>query len=114
MIGLRDPMSEDRCGGKGGLQEFKGTPSLVREIPRSSLPGKPCEWNHDIRVPGDKSPVKISEAQEGLNVLHLAGFWPILYCLNFGLVHFQSFFGEDEAEVLHCIGGEVTLVRACV
>ena len=72
---------------------------------------KPCEWNHDVRVPGDKSLVKISEAQEGLNVLHLAGFWPVLYCLNFGL---QPFLGKDEAEVFHCIGGEVTLVRTCV
>ena len=26
---IRDPMSEDRCGGKGGLQEFKGTPSSL-------------------------------------------------------------------------------------
>ena len=111
---IRDPMSEDRCGGKGELQEFKSTLSLVREIPWSSLPGKPCEWDHDVRVPGDKSLVKVSEAQERLNVLHFARFWPILYCLNFGLVHFQSFFGKDEAEVFHCIGGEVTLVRTCI
>ena len=34
---IRDPMSDDRCGGKGGLQEFEGTPSLVHEIPRSSF-----------------------------------------------------------------------------
>ena len=61
---IRDPMSEDRCGGKGRFQEFEGTPSLVHEIPRSSLLGKPCEWNHNVRVPGDKSPVKVSEAQE--------------------------------------------------
>ena len=73
--------------------------------------GEPCEWNHDIRVIQDESPIEVCKAKKRLNILHLLWFQPVLDSLNFGQIHLQTIFQKNEAQVLDRVDRETALVR---
>ena len=56
----------------------------------------------------DESSIKIGKTEERLNVFYLAGFWPILYCLDFGRVHGQASGRKNLTQILNSIGVENT------
>ena len=105
-----NPMRENRSGGKGRLERFKGFSSVVSEVPFDSFASESSERNDDIGVIGDEATIEIGEAKEGLDVLHLSGFRPILDGLDLSGIHLQAIFGQDKAEVFDSVGGEVTFV----
>ena len=104
-------MGKYRSGGEGSLQGFKRLPGIIGEVPCYTLPGETGQRNDNVGIVGNEPAVEVSEAKEGLNVLHFSGFGPVLDSLDFRLIHLQSFFGKDEAEVLNGVLGEVTFVR---
>jgi len=56
--------------------------------------------------------VKISKAEEGLNILHFPQFGPILNYLNFCLVHGESLRRQDVSKVFHSLRVKLTFVGA--
>ena len=76
-------MSQDWCSGEGIFQQCEGRAALIREIPSSSFVSEAGEWNSDFGVFWNEMPIKIGEAQEGLDVFNLSGFGPILNDLDF-------------------------------
>ena len=86
-------MSEDGHGGEGMLEGIEGAMTLFGEIPRSVLPGEPGQQDCDVGIIKDKPAVKVCEAQERLDILHLARFWPVGNSSNFVRGHHQTFRG---------------------
>ena len=84
-------MSEDGHGGEGMLESIERSMTLLREVPRSIFPGELGQGNHDVRVIKDKLAVKVCEAQEGLDILHLARFRPVTDSGYFVRGHRQTF-----------------------
>jgi len=56
---IRNPMSENRCGGECFFERVESI--LIGEIklPRNVLPGEACQWNDNVRVVEDKLAVKV-------------------------------------------------------
>jgi len=71
-------VGKDGCSGEGMLESVEGTSTVLGEVPRSVFPGEPGKWDHDVRVVEDKPVVEIGEAQEGLDVLYLSRFRPVV------------------------------------
>ena len=57
--------------------------------------GETGEWNGDVRVVWDETPVEISKAQERLYIFNLSRFRPILNDLYFIGCHVESAWRED-------------------
>ncbi|KIM56216.1 hypothetical protein SCLCIDRAFT_133116, partial [Scleroderma citrinum Foug A] len=65
----------------------------------------------NIRVVEYEATVEICEAEEGLDVLHLAWFRPIANSGDFVLRHCQAVGGEEVSEVFHQVRMKLTLFR---
>ena len=55
-------MSEDGCGSEGMLESIESMSTVLREIPRSILPGEPGEGDHNVRVVEYELAVEVSKA----------------------------------------------------
>ncbi|KIK75280.1 hypothetical protein PAXRUDRAFT_173271, partial [Paxillus rubicundulus Ve08.2h10] len=77
-----NPMSKDRGRGEGLLEFIEGRATGVVKSPGSVFSGE--------SVIEYKSVVKIGKPEEGLNVLHFAGFRPIPNGLDFFRGHHQT------------------------
>ena len=96
---IRDPVGKDRSRGEGLLQEVKGRATILTKIPRNVFVGKPCERYNDVRVVEDEATVEICKTKEGLDVLHLAGFWPVGDGFDLVSRHREAIGGEAETQV---------------
>ena len=101
-------MSKDRSRGEGLLQEVKGRATILTKIPRNVLAGKLCERYNNVGVVENEVMVKIRKTEEGLDVLHLAGFWPVGDGFDFVGRHGKAIGGEAEAQVFSRGGMEFT------
>ena len=70
------------------------------------------EWYNNVRIVENEAMVKISEAEEGLHILHFSRLGPILNYLNFRLVHGESLRRQDISKVLHSLRVKLTFVGA--
>ncbi|KIN95626.1 hypothetical protein M404DRAFT_165337 [Pisolithus tinctorius Marx 270] len=103
-------MSEDRNRAEGILQAEESRVALLRKVPRSTLLCEVSEWNDDVRVVINESPIEICEAKEGLDVLHLPQLRPVTDCLNFLGRHGETRGRENVAKVLDGVGVELALL----
>jgi len=108
---VRHPVGKDRSGGEGLLQEVKGGATVLTKIPRNVFAGKPHERYDDVGVVEDEATVKIRKTEEGLDVLHLAGFWPVGDGFDFVGGHGKAIGAEAEAQVFGRGGMEFTFFR---
>ena len=75
---VRNPMSKYQSSSEGFFEGFEGVSAFWSEVPSDSFSGQTCQWNCDIGVVKDESPIKVSKSEEGLNVLDFARFGPFL------------------------------------
>src|ERR1700679_2011591 len=61
---IGDPVGEDGGRDEGRLQHIEGFPSVVREIPRNTLPSKAGKRDHYVGVVWNEATVEIGESQE--------------------------------------------------
>ena len=69
--------------------------AFVREIPSGAFAGEAGEYNGDVRVVWNETPVEISKTQERLYIFNLLGLRPILNDLYFIGYHGKSAWRED-------------------
>ena len=67
-----NPMSQYQGRGKGFFEGFEGFPAFQSEVPSDPLSSQMCEWNCNIGIVKNESPMKISKSEKGLNVLDFA------------------------------------------
>ena len=72
---------------------------------------KPCERNDNVGVVVDEATVEVRETEEGLDVLHLAGCWPIRDGFDLVSRHGESVGGKAESEVFSGSSVEFTFLR---
>src|SRR6266540_2476199 len=82
-----NPMCEYRRSGKCFLKHGKSRVCLVSKLECDFFAGEAGEWDNNVGVVEDEATIKISEAEEGLNILYFPRLRPILNYLNFCLVH---------------------------
>src|SRR6267154_1174757 len=111
-LGIRNPVRKDWSSGKGFLEEVKGIPAVVSEVPLNRLPRETSKRNHDVGIVVDEATIEISETKEGLNVLNLLRFRPILNNLYLVLSHFETIRRENITKILNRVGVEFALVSA--
>src|SRR6266581_7388850 len=99
--GVGYPVGKDGGGGEGFLEQIESGVAVVSERPWYTLPGEVGQWNHNVRVLIDESPVEVCESKEGLNVLDLTGLRPVLDSLNLVRRHRQAGRGQYVAKVFH-------------
>ena len=104
-------MGKDRSGGEGLLQEVKGGATILTKIPRNVFVGKPCERYNDVGVVKNEATVEVRKTEEGLDVLHLAGFWPVGDGFDFISGHGKAIGGEAEAQVFSRGGMELAFFQ---
>ena len=90
-----NPMRENGGGHKGHLECFESLSAFGSEIPGGALLGESCEGNCDIRVATDEPMIEIGETEEGLYVVNLSRFGPILGHLDLLSAHLESIQCED-------------------
>ena len=61
-----------------------------------------------------KTPIEVTEPQEGLYILDFLRFWPVQDSLHLGFCHGESVHREDVPKILHGVHVELTLVCAGV
>jgi len=101
-------VGKDRSGGEGLLQEVKGGATVLTKIPRNVFVGKPCKRYDNVGVVENEATVEVRKTEEGLDVLHLAGFWPVGDGFDFVGGHGEAIGGEAEAQVFGRGGMEFT------
>jgi len=106
-----DPVGKDRSGGEGLLQEVKGGATVLTKIPRNVFAGKPRERYDNVGAVENEATVEVRKTEEGLDVLHLAGFWPVGDGFDFVGGHGKPIGGEAEAQVFTRGGMEFTFFR---
>jgi len=94
-------VSEYGHSSEGVLESIERVSTVLREVPRSILPGEPGKRDHNVQVVEDELAVEIGKAQEGLDVLHLSRFRPVGDSLDFVQRHSQTVRGEAIAKVLY-------------
>jgi len=60
-LSIRNPMSEDKSGGKCFLKRVESILTGGVELPRNVLLGEVCQWNDNVRVVEDEPAVKVCE-----------------------------------------------------
>src|SRR6266498_5579724 len=103
-------MCEYGCSGKCFLKRGKGCVCLVSKLECDSFVGESGERYNNVGIVENKAMVKISEAEEGLHVLHFSQLRPILNYLNFRLVHGESLRRQDVSKVLYLLRVKLTFV----
>jgi len=104
-------VSKDRSRGEGLLQEVKGGATILTKIPRNVFAGKPRERYNNVGVVENETTVEVCKTEEGLDVLHLAGFWPVGDGFDFVGRHGKAIGGEAEAQVCGRGGMELAFFR---
>src|ERR1700761_3581093 len=74
--------------------------TITVKIPRGVFLSQMSEWDHNIRIIMDKSPVKVSETKERLNVFDFLGFRPVLNDFDLFLIHADSPRTDNVSKVL--------------
>ena len=77
-----------------------------------SFAGELGEWYNNVGIVENEATVKISEAEEGLNILYFLWLGPVLNYLNFRLVHGESLGRQDVPKVLYSLRVKLTFVGA--
>ncbi|KIN94662.1 hypothetical protein M404DRAFT_167671 [Pisolithus tinctorius Marx 270] len=88
--------------------------AFFREVPRSPLAGKLSQWYDNVQIVKDKMVVKVSEAEERLNIFDLARLRPITDGLDFFLQHCEASRGKVEAKVFDQVQVELTFLWLCI
>ena len=83
---MREYWSGSECFLKCG----KGRACLVGKLECDPFAGESGERYNNVGIVENEAMVKISEAEEGLNILYFLHLRPILNYLNFHLVHGES------------------------
>jgi len=104
-------MGKNRSGCECLLQEIERGATSRGEIPRSVFVGKLREWYDNVGVVVNETMVEVCETEEGLDVLHLAGFRPIRDGFHLICRHGQSIGGKAEPKVFSGGGMELTFLR---
>ena len=108
---IRLPVEQDRSGSEGLLQVLEGGASLIGEEERGTLTGEAGQRNDDVGVVVDEATIEVSEAQERLNVLHVARFRPVLNDFDLSRRHRQTTRGKDIPKVFDGLAMELALLR---
>ena len=58
---IRNPMSEDKSGGKCLLERVKSIMTGGVELPRNVLLGEACQWNDNVQAVEDEPVIKVSK-----------------------------------------------------
>ena len=61
---IGDPVGQDRCGDESGFQGLEGFPGSIGKVPQNTLAGQPGKQNHNVRIIGNETAVKISKAKK--------------------------------------------------
>src|SRR6266511_1479444 len=85
-----NPMREYGRSGKCFLKCSKSCVCLVGKLECKSFVGEVGERYNNIGIVENEVTVKVSEAKEGLHILHFLQLRPILNYLNSRLVHGES------------------------
>src|SRR5882672_2415771 len=85
--------------------------ALIGKFPGGTLVGNMHKWNCDFGISVNEMMVKVGETKEGLNVLEVLGFRPILDYLDFVLGHGEAFRRQHISEVF--AGSDVELAFVC-
>ena len=67
----RNPRCQYQHSGEGLFQHVESRAAFVGEIPSRTFVGEAGEWDSNVRVVQDETPVEISKPQEGLHVFNL-------------------------------------------
>ncbi len=103
-------MREYWGGSKCFLKHGKGRACLVGKLECDSFVGESGERYNNVGIVENEAMVKISEAEEGLNILHFPQLGPILNYLNFCLVHGESLRRQNVLKVLYSLRVKLTFV----
>src|SRR6266498_1065847 len=103
-------MCEYGHSGKCFLKHGKSHVCLVGKLECDSFAGESDERYNNVGIVENEAMVKISEAEEGLNILYFLHLRPILNYLNFDLVHGESLGRQDVFKVLHLLRVKLTFV----
>ncbi|KIO07671.1 hypothetical protein M404DRAFT_135586 [Pisolithus tinctorius Marx 270] len=103
-------MSENRSRAEGILQVVESGAALLGKVPRSTLSCEASEWNNDVGVVVNESPVEICETKEGLDVSHLPWLRPVTDCLNFLSGHGETGGRKNITEVLDGVRVKLALL----
>ncbi len=103
-------MREYGCSGKCFLKCSKSHMCLVGKLECDSFAGELGEWYNNVGIVENEVMVKISEAEEGLHILHFLRLGPILNYLNFRLVHGESLGRQNVPKVLYLLRVKLTFV----
>ena len=57
-LSIRNPMSEDRYGGKCFLERVESISTREVKLPRNILLGEACQWNNNVQVVENELAVK--------------------------------------------------------
>ena len=57
-LSIRNPMSEDRYGGKCFLERVESILTREVKLPRNILLGEACQWNNNVQVVENELAVK--------------------------------------------------------
>ena len=83
-------MHEYGCSGKCFLKRSKSCACLVGKLECNFFAGESGERYNNVGIVENEATLKISEAKEGLHILHFSQLGPILNYLNFRLVYGES------------------------
>ncbi len=103
-------MREYGHSGKCFLKHGKSYVCLVGKLECDSFVGESGEQYNNVRIVENEATVKISEAEEGLNILYFLWLGPILNYLNFCLVYGESLGRQDVPKVLYLLRVKLTFV----
>src|SRR6266545_1984809 len=105
-------MHEYGHSGKCFLKHGKSRTCLVSKLECDSFAGESGERYNNVGIVENEATVKISEAEEGLNILYFSRLGPILNYLNFHLVHGESLGRQDKPKVLYLLRVKLIFVGA--
>ena len=103
-------MREYGHSGKCFLKHGKSRACLFGKLEYNSFVGESGEWYKNVGIVENKATVKISKAEEGLNILYFSRLGPIMNYLNFHLVHGESLGRQNVSKVLHPLRVKLTFV----
>ena len=79
---VQNPMGEYRSGGEGVFEVLEGRATGVTEVLGNTFMGETGQRSNDARVIIYESPVEVHKPKEGLYILDLLRFRPVLYGLH--------------------------------
>lgn len=105
---------EDRSGDESLFERIEGFKTFFVEVPFDGFSGEADKRKDYVGVMTDESPIKVGKPQERLDVLHFAGFRPVLDNLDFSRIHSQTVRRKKESKILNSILVKSTFVGSSV